>query len=97
MTDEALNTASIVLIIWSVLVVLWLALGTGNTSNLRSRAKQLKAFEQMLPSATDQVLRIDWMHYKAVPKERIVKAANKHGWHHVGDEVKGRFLVSELR
>lgn len=90
MTDETLNTASIVLIIWSVLVVLWLAVGTGNTSNLRSRAKQLKAFEHMLPSTTGQVLRIDWMRYKAVPKERIVKAANKHGWHHVGDEVRGR-------
>ncbi len=89
MTDETLNTASIVLIIWSVLVIFWLKIGTGNTSNLRSRVKQLKALEQMLPSATGQVLRIDWMRYKAVPKERIVKVANTHGWHHVGDEVKG--------
>lgn len=90
MTDEALNTASIVLIIWSVLVVLWLAVGTGNTSNLRSRAKQLKAFEQMLLSATGHTLCVDWMRYKAVPKERIVTVANKHGWHHVGDEISGR-------
>lgn len=90
MTDQALNVIGIVLFVSATVVVIGMRVFTGNPSNLRRRAKQFDALERVLAAAGNRTVQIDWMRYKAVPKERIVQAANKHGWHHVSDEISGR-------
>lgn len=90
MTDSVLNIVGIVLLVSSTLVLLVFRATPDRPSSMRLQAKHLNAVERLIGAATGQRLRVDWMRYKGVPKERIVALANKHGWHRVDDEISGR-------
>ncbi len=89
MTEETLNIVGIVLFVSSIIVLI----AVRTSSERPSRTQQLKdanAVKKLIDNATGQTLQIDWMQYRGAPKQRITKLANKHGWHHVGDEISGR-------
>lgn len=86
---ETLNIIGIVLFASSLLVLVAFRVRPERPSQT-TRAKHRRDVQQRVSNATGQQLRIDWMRYRGVPRERIVALTNKHGWHYVGDEISGR-------
>lgn len=86
---ETLNIIGIALFASSLLVLVAFRILPERPSQT-ARAKHRCDLQQCVSNATGQQLRIDWMRYRGVPRERIVALTNKHGWHFVGDEISGR-------
>lgn len=90
MSAEAWNIIGIVVFVSSVVVIILSRVFLDGSSGTIAKVRQAKAIQRVFPQASGQSSRVDWMRYRTVPKERIVRLANQHGWHHVGDQIEGR-------
>lgn len=92
---ETLNIIGIALFASSLLVLVAFRVRPERPSQT-TRAKHRRDVQQCISNAAGQELRIDWMSYRGVPKERIVALANKHGWYHIDDDISGRSWFLEF-
>lgn len=90
MTAETMNTVGIVLLASSSFFIVFARVFLDGSGGWITKARHAKVIQRVFPQANGQSWRVDWMRYRTVPKERIVALANRHGWHHVGDEIEGR-------
>lgn len=90
MTEEAWNIVGICLFVSSTLVIIAMRIVPGDRSSAGKESKQLQILKRQVSAQSGDALTLDWMRYKAVPRERIIREAAEQGWHHTGDEHAAR-------